>query len=450
MKKIAAFVVIVVAAAACGGYYVVRHRAAEQMDAAIADFRASLPPGSSFSYASATPEPFSRSGHFTDAALTTDGKTVTAATLDVSPGEGRTLRHVSATAVTGKAAGTQVSMDRFDIDALTMPAVPTNMADIDPAAITFDHLAAHGLHSVPEGGDGSIDVADMVVDGYGAGRPITVDAAGVVFKLKDTVVDGANLDHVRLRGLLLADLVARARSGAGAWPRTVDYTLDMGKLSVTAAGKPFLTLASLTTGSEPKGTEGVESRFDMKDLVVMATPGLTPALSDLGYDRFQGDLQMHATADRAAQQMRMDRLDVDAPAMGRLHLTLGLDNVPYQTIAPASGEINSMALLATLQARLQSAELTYEDHSLAGKVLAAAAAKQNTTPAALKQTAVATLNATGAQLHLSPAVLDPIAAFINDPHRLVVTVRPPQPVVLMNLSGVAVDPQRRLGLTATN
>ncbi len=183
---------------------------------------------------------------------------------------------------------------------------------------------------------------------------------------------------------------------------------------------------------------------------MIATPGLTPGLSELGYDRFQGGMQMHAMVDRAAQQMRMDQLDVDAPAMGRLHLALGLDNVPYETITPASGQVDGMAFIAMLQARLQSAELTYEDHSLAGKALAAAAAKQNTTPAALKQTDIAMLNATGAQLHLGPAVLGPIAAFINDPHRLVVAVRPPQPIVLMNLSGVATDPQRGLGLTVTN
>lgn len=439
---------IVVIAAAGGAYYVVRNRAAERMDVAIANFRASLPPGSGFSYASASPQVFSRSGHFTDVTLTSNGQVFTAATLDVQPGEGRTLRHLDATKVTGKAPGMQVSMDRFGVDALTMPGTATSLADVDPAAVTFDHAAAHGFHAVMD--KGSIDAADATVDGYGAGKPATVDLAGFAANLDGDTLDHVGLDHARLRGVPLADVAARARSGAGAWPRNTDYALDLAKLSVTAGGKPFISLASLTTGSDPKGADRFETRFDAKDLVVIAIPELTPGLTELNYDRFGGDMQMHATVDRAAQQMRMDRLDIDAPAMGRFHLALGLDNVPYAALAPASGGSSVAALPAMLQAHLQSAELTYEDRSLANKAFAAAAAKQNTTPAALKQAAIAALNAIGAQLHLGPAVLDPVAAFINDPHRLVVTVKPPQPVVLMNLSRVAADPQRGLGLTVTN
>lgn len=449
MKKIAAVVVAIVIVAGSGAYYVALQRAAEQMGAGIAAFRTGLPPGSSFAYASASPELFSRSGHFTDVTLKTNGKTVTAATLDVSPGDGRTLRHLDATNVTGKAPGMQLNMDRFDVDALTMPMLAANVVDIDPASVTFDHAAAHGLHSTPDGG-GSLDATDMVVDGYGTGKVTTIDLAGIAANLKGAAVDHVSLDHARLRGLPLADVIAHAQSGDGAWPRSLDYALDMTKLSVTAGGKPFVSLASLTTGLDPKGTDQFETRFDMKDLVVIATPGLTPGLSELGYDRFQGGMQMHAMVDRAAQQMRMDRLDIDAPAMGRLHLALGLDNVPYQTMAPASGQVNGTAFLAMLQARLQSAEVTYEDRSLANKAFAATAAKQNTTPAALKQADITMLNATGAQLHLSPAVLNPITAFINDPNRLVIAVKPPQPIELMKLSGVATDPQRGLGLTVTN
>ncbi len=233
MKNTAIIAAVVVVVAAGGAYYVASHRAAEQMDAAIADFRASLPPGSSFSYASAAPGLFSRSGHFTDVVLTANGQTVTAATLDVSPGEGRTLRHLDATKVAGKAPGMQMSMDRFDVDALAMPVLATNVADVDPAAVTFDHAAAHGFHSAPDGG-GSMDAADIAVDSYGAGKPTTIDLAGITATLSAAAVDHVSLDHARLRGLLLADVIGRAQSGAGAWPRSLDYALDMTKLSVTA------------------------------------------------------------------------------------------------------------------------------------------------------------------------------------------------------------------------
>lgn len=446
---IAGAVLVVAAAAAGGAYALARQRAAERMDAAVAEFRASLPPGWSLGYASASPQLFSRSGHFTGVTLTMDGQTVTAATLDVSPGEGRTLRHLAATQVAAKDPDPRVGMDRFEADALTLPATATSLADIDLAAVSFDHAAAHGVHVVPDEG-GSMDAADVTVDGYGAGRPTTIDLAGFAANLNATAVDHVGLDHARLRGLMLADLIAQARSGAPAWPHGLDYDLDLSKLSVTAGGKPFVTFASLSTASTPKGPDQIETRFDLTDLVVIATPGLTPGLSQLGYDRFQGGMQMHAVADRAAGQMRMDRLDLDAPAMGRLHLALGLDNIPYSTIAPASGQVNGMAFLGMLQARLQSAELTYEDRSLVGKAFAAAAAEQNTTPAALKQAAIAMVNATGAQLHLGSAVLDPVVAFINDPHRLAVTVRPPQPVALIPLARLAADPQRVLGLTVSN
>lgn len=450
MKKIVAIAVVVVIVAAGGAYYFVRQRAGQQMDAALAAFRESLPPGSTFTYADAAPDVFQRSAHLTTVALTTNGTAYTADTVDLAPGDGRTLRHFAMTKVTAKAPGSTATADSIGADGLTLPLLASSATQIDPAAVTFDHAALHGLHASPQGG-GSIDATDISADGYGTGRPTTVDLAGLLMQPTGVAVDRVSLDHFRLRGILLADIVARAESGAGAWPRNnKDYGAELTSLAVNAKGKPLMTLGSFTAGSDPAGNDRLNTRMDMKDLVVMADPVLTPGLTQLGYDRFQGSMQMRATVDEAGQQLRMQAFDVDAPAMAHLHLALGLDNVPFGAMNQSASMGSAAALVALVQARLQSLDIVYDDHSFAAKATALAASQAGVSVDQFKQMQQAQLDAVAAQGKLPPAVVDPVRAFLKDPHRLSISVKPPQPIALGSLMAVAADPQRMLGLTVTN
>ena len=210
---------------------------------------------------------------------------------------------------------------------------------------------------------------------------------------------------------------------------------------MSVQGKPLLTLASLDLGSDPAGAS-FDDHMALHGLVLQADGPLTPALAQLGYQQVQAEAQMHAMEDHGARQLRMDKLDIDAAGMGRLHLAMGLDDMPEATAGIGLAEL--------LKVRLQGLTVAYDDQGLAAKYLAMLAAQQGTTPDALKQQGKAVLAGAAAQARLPPAITDPLRAFLDDPRRLVVTLAPPQPVALADLAGGAGADPRRLGLAVSN
>ncbi len=451
MKRTAAVVValIVLLAAAGGGYFYARQRAAQEMEAGLAAFRASLPPGSTFSYASAEPSLLSRSAHLTGVALSAHGVAYTAATADVAPGPGSSFRHLALTRLTSHSAGGEAAADSLAVDNLGLPVLAADVAEVDPAAVTFDHGEVHGLTTLA-GDKTKLAAKQVTIDHYGAGQASAADMNGLDLQTAATPAVHAQVDHLYARRAPLAELVAHYRTSGSAAPLpNLSYDAGLAQLALSVGGKPLVTLASLDLGSDPAANDVLNSHTMMHGLVVQADDQATPMLGRLGYPQLQADLQMQAAVDRNARQVRIDKFDIDAAGMGRLHLAMGLDNMPEA--AMGAGASLEKAILVFQQARLQGLSVSYEDHGLVPKYLAMLAAQQGVTPEALKQLGQRQLAAAAAQANLPPAVTDPVHAFMEDPKRLAITVAPPQPLPLADLAGRAgADPQRALGLVVTN
>ena len=440
MKKAAALVVLILVAAG-GAYLYARQRAGQEMEARLAAFRASLPAGSTFSYASAAPRLLGRSAHLTGVALSARSAAYTAETADVTPGPGNSLRHLALTKLTSKAAGGEAAADSLAVDNLGLPVLAASVAEIDPAAVTFDHGELHGL-SVSAYDGTKLAAKDVAIEHYGAGQQSAAELAGLDLQTAATTAIHAQVEQFHARRAPLADMVARAEAtGSTAGFPNPHYDAGLSALSMSVQGKKLLTLASLDLGSDPAGAS-FDDHLALHGLVLQADGPLIPALAQLGYQQVQADAQMHAMEDHDARQLRMDKLDIDAAGMGRLHLAMELDDMPERTAGIDIG--------ALLQTRLQGLTVAYDDQGLAAKYLAMLATRQGTTPEALKQQGKAALAAAAAQAGLPPAVIDPLRAFLDDPRRLVVTLTPPQPVALADLAGGAGNDPQRLGLMVTN
>ncbi len=442
MKKAAAVIVLVLLVAAGGGYFYARQRAGQEMEAGLAAFRASLPPKSTFSYATAAPSLLSRSAHLTDVALSAHGAAYTAATADVSPGPGNSLRHLALSKLTSKAPGGEAAADSLAMDNLGLPVLAAGAAEIDPAAVTFDHGELHGL--TVSATDGTKFAArDVAIDHYGAEQQGTADLAGLDLQTGATAAVHAQIEHFYARRVPLAEMVARAEAtGSTAGFPNPHYDAGLSALSLSVQGKKLLTLASLDLGSDPAASASFDDHLALHGLVLQADAQLTPALAQLGYQQMQADAQMHAVESHDTRQLRMDKLDIDAAGMGQLHLAMGLDGMPEKTAGIGLAEL--------LQTRLQGLTVAYDDQGLAAKYLAMLAAQQGTTPDALKQQGKAVLAGAAAQARLPPAITDPLRAFLDDPRRLVIMLAPPQPVALGELAGGASADPQRLGLAVTN
>lgn len=441
MKK-AAVVILILLAAAGGGYLYARQRAGQEMEAGIAAFRASLPPGSTFSYATAAPSLLGRSANLTGVALSVHGAAYTAAAADVAPGPGNSLRRLTLSNLTSKAAGGEAAADSLAVDNLGLPVLAANAADIDPAAVTFDHGELHGL--TVSALDGTKFAAkDVTVDHYGAGQQGDAALTGLDLQTATATAMHVQIDDFHARRVPLAEMVARAEAtGSTAGFPNPHYDAGLSALRLSVQGKPLLTLASLDVGSDPAASASFDDHLALHGLVLQADPQLTPALMQLGYQQVQADAQMHAVESHDTRQLRMDKFDIEAAGMGRLHLAMGLDDMPEKTAGIGLPEL--------LQTRLQGLTVGYDDQGLAAKYLAMLAAQQGTTPDALKQQGKVVLAAAAAQAKLPPAITDPLRAFLDNPRRLVVTLAPPQPIALAELAGGASADPQRLGLAVSN
>ncbi len=448
MKKAAAVIVLILVAAAGGGTFYARQRAGQEMQAGLAAFRASLPPGSTFSYATAEPSLLSRSAHLTGVALGVRRGAFTAATADAAPGPGNSLRHLALTKLTSSSAGGQATAESLEVDNLGLPAQAAGLSEIDPATVTFDHGELRGL-AVLANDQLKFAAKDATIDHYGTGQGSSADLAGLDLQNTGPGAIHAQLERLYARRLPLAEMVARAEAaGSAAGFQTLHYDAGLSGLSMSDDGKPMLTLASLDLGSDPAGAS-FDDHLAMHGLVVQADAQLTPALAQLGYQQLQAEAQMHAVETHDTRQLRMDKFDVDAVGMGRLHLAIGMDNMP-ETAAGAAGQGIGQMVAGMMQMQLQRLSATYDDQGLTPKYLAMLAAQQGTTPDALKRQGEAALAGVASQGNAPPAITDPLRAFLDDPRRLVVRMEPPQPLTLGDLAGGASADPQRLGLTVTN
>ena len=444
-KAVAAAIVVVLVLAAAGAY--VWHRAGQELQAGLAAFQASLPPGSTVAYASARPDVFNRSAHLTQVKVVSGIASYTAAVVDVVPEGNTTLRRLTLRDATEHAPGTTMSAALVEADGVALPAVPGGL--VAAKATVIDHLDARGIRFVSDSGKDTMAIGQLTVDGYGAGRPANLDVRSVSLESSNVSFDRFTADSLQVRGVDITQMVAPANPvaafGSG------KYGVQWKGLAIVARGKPLITLASLDARVQPEGANKGSASLDIRDLSVLADDQLTPGLRTLGYDRVQATLRADAAFDRSARQIKLDRLDLEAAAMGHLRLAIALDNLPPDLLTPHAASTLRLAMAELIGLQLRSAMASYEDEGLAAKLRAAVASRRGMSEAQVTAGAIGQVRALAAQYGLEDAAIGPVLQFLADPHKLTIGLRPSQPVPVIGIPSLLRNaPEQSLGLQVAN
>jgi hypothetical protein len=136
----------------------------------------------------------------------------------------------------------------------------------------------------------------------------------------------------------------------------------------------------------PKPAEGV----DLKEMT--------------GLDKLNADFQLDYRVDPARKTMTLNRLELDLTGLARLELSMVLDGVNPEAVDTAASD-----------ATLRTASLVFEDRSLLGKTVPAAAKMQGADADGLIKMAKAGLDGLRAgQGPAALAVLDALASYVED------------------------------------
>jgi hypothetical protein len=126
-----------------------------------------------------------------------------------------------------------------------------------------------------------------------------------------------------------------------------------------------------------------------------------------GLDKVIADLQLDYRLDPDKKTLSVNRLALDFPGLGRIAVSFVLDGVSAEQIGKPDAAMND--------ATLRTATLTFEDRSLLGKVLPAAAKLQGSDADALVKIGTTMLNGMRAgQGPRSLAALDAVVSYMED------------------------------------
>jgi hypothetical protein len=166
----------------------------------------------------------------------------------------------------------------------------------------------------------------------------------------------------------------------------------------------------------------------------------------LGIDHVDADIGLDYRLDPAKKTMSLNRLDLTLNGLGRLDLSLTLDGVDPDA---AKGD------KAMDDAVLRSASLTFEDHSLLGKIVPAIAKMQGSEPAAtIAMAKIMLASVGGGQGQATQAAVDALASFLDDYRQpkgpLKLTVKPQGKVSGAELKNASPDEViKTLGLSVS-
>ena len=123
-----------------------------------------------------------------------------------------------------------------------------------------------------------------------------------------------------------------------------------------------------------------------------------------GLDKLVADFQLDYRVDAARKTMTLNRLELDLNGLARLELSMVLDGVNPEAVDTAAND-----------ATLRTATLVYEDRSLLGKTLPAAAKMQGADADGMVKMAKAGIDGLRAgQGPAALAVLDALASYVED------------------------------------
>lgn len=161
-------------------------------------------------------------------------------------------------------------------------------------------------------------------------------------------------------------------------------------------------------------------------------------LARLGYDKLSLNFDLSYAHSPEAKRLSIKQASVGGENVGRLSFSVDLAEVDA-----AGMEDPAVALAVAQKAMLESAELRYDDASLAGRLLKVAAEEAQMDESQFKAMLLAQLAEAGAQAPASPLTkqaLDSATAFVTDPKSLSLRLKPTPPLPVGVFVLAAQDP----------
>ena len=163
-------------------------------------------------------------------------------------------------------------------------------------------------------------------------------------------------------------------------------------------------------------------------------------LRSLGYRTLQGRFELSFRLDPAEGRFRLALLRADIEELGELEMAVSLDNL---TVKPGLSPEEQRDRLLT--ADLVEARVSFRDDSLMRRVIAREAEERGESPrevvAALEQILAERLSG---DAPFQRQAREALTRFLNDPGRLTLTARPPEPVSVARVVSVAAVATARL------
>ncbi len=483
--------ILILAIGFFGARSVTQKQAGAALDQGIAQMLTQLPPGYAVRHGTTDVNPLTRAVTVHDLTLTKDGAPVmSAAAFTVAGADRRALQDVfdpdaypqgrpawtdrrlliadaSASNVQFPAHPPQIgvvtvksmTLHRLSGRPFVMPPTPQNRANpvfgADAAlAMSLDSATLTGvayLEQAPKQGAASIE--SITVSDYDAGKlgSAALRAAAIHAPAKpggplvDLALDHMDAKDVDARAAL--EEIRRIGTSDRASLAKISYSsAAAGGLAMHVPAGPDMSVSDMRAEQGPLAPDGGRAGRAWLHGMVLALgqmaipPSAQPALSAFGMTALTMDIDAQGHSVNTAGETSV-REDVALHDLGTLHVDAelgGLNQVAVPQPVPGHPEGPMMAAV------IDRATLVWDDASLTNRLLAVAAAQLHTTPELVRAQLAMPVISLGLMIPDQPDAADQVTTFLTHPHRLTVTMNPPQKISIGEIAQAPVTARAHL------
>lgn len=363
------------------------------------------------------------------------------------------------------------STSAFAVDAEAFAERLKAVAQKQNMSLTFDSAEADGENVVLKGVSGAKadekgKVAEITFENVSGSTADGWDVERIAFPDFDETQDGV---RTRVSGIVIEgmELVGTNATDVPAAMKFSDFYFggaSIGSVDVEKDGKTVFSLADASLGNEIGDDGTFTAEFDFGNFTADLTTGedaeATKAVQEVGYGTLSGAIAGSATWNPTSGLLELDPFDIAVKDAGSLSFTYGisgytpafiqsLQQLQQQMAAnPDNQQASGMAVMGLIsQLYLNSAEITFVDDSLTGKLLDYYAAKSGQTREQLIQGLTGMLPVFLSYLQnpeFQKDVTDAVTTYLNDPKSLSISIDPANPVPATQLIGAAMGAPQTL------
>jgi hypothetical protein len=322
-----------------------------------------------------------------------------------------------------------------DLNAARQPAFAASVLQ----ALAIDNAGNEDTKAeIP--GIGKLAVESDTARNFDGGRVASYEIDGIGF-VSEKTPGSAHFGQLIVTGVDATELLARlpefaadpkaAQRKFGNAMRIEAFELHDGKLDFTHA--PLVTLVDMKASTESHSGDFSASNYTLTNLDIVTTDRAIPdasrqQLANFGMADFAVDVRGEGSFDRGTGHMVLKQNDVILKGLGTLHMSFDVDGLQTDS----TGETPPAAAL--LAARIIHASFEWDDASLTRRFLHLAALRSGQSDDGLRATLALPLASASVFFPDQPDVAEQINAFLDGQHSLTITIAPPAPVSIAEVS----------------